>query len=222
MGEAKDPLIPSDLVAKQAELLDKDEQTRLKFLEAIETQITAADKEGIEPLVAYIRKVQIAGGAASKALAALIKEKEKTARWLSDDERAVLRYFANDKSGTTEAVMAKFAGGLEPADKKVVDEWLKWLTERERSYVTTGAIVGRDIDGGLFLAVNLYRATLAGVSLEKLRSALRICQIYCGLPAYVAASQTLVILGEVLHKMKPDATPAQVIEALIKRYDVSY
>ena len=219
MSDAKDPLIPTDKVAAQAKLL-ADDDIKDKFIKAIEDQITQADKQGTVPLVDYIHQVQNAGRDASEALAKLVMAKAEAVKGLTGAEQAVLHYFLQDPSGTIEKVMAKFAANLDdPNDKATVNTWLSLLTERERSYVTTGAIVGRDIDAGLFLAVNLYRATLAGVSTEKMRSALRICQIYCGLPAYVAASQTLVALGEVLHEIKKDATPADVIAALIKRFD---
>ena len=218
-----DSLSVNDLVAKQADLLTADKATRELFLQAIEQQITAADPKGIEPLIAYIRQVQFAGRMATDALAKLVKEKAGSSTTLNKTEKAILECWSNDTEATLDNVMAKFAEGLGPEDRKVVDTWLSELSERERSLVTTGAIIGRDIDGGLFLAANLYRGKLAGVSREKLLSALRICQIYCGLPAYVAAGRTLVILEQVLGELaeKKDATPADVIAALVKRFDMS-
>jgi len=214
-----DQISVTDLIDKQAKMLKVDKETRELFLQAIEQQIKAADARGIEPLIAYIRQVQFAGRAATESLTKLVKEKAGSSTSLNKTEKAILEQWSSDPEATIDKVLTKFAEGLGPDDKKIVDTWLVELTERERSLVTTGAIVGRDIDAGLFFAANLYRAKLAGVSREKILSALRICQIYCGLPAYVAAARTLVALEEVLGDMPKDSTPADVIARLVKRFD---
>lgn len=198
------------------------EAERQKFLDAIETQIKAADPEGIRPLLLYIKEVQFAGRAATMALVKLVKEKLDSSPTLDDNDKAILDAWSRAPEATIDNVLKKFATGLKPSDQEIVNAWLAEMTERERSFVTTGAVVGRDIDAGLFVAVNLYRGMLVGVTREKLLSALRICQIYCGLPAYVAASRTLVALEEILAEMPRDATPAEVIDRMVERFDLSF
>jgi alkylhydroperoxidase/carboxymuconolactone decarboxylase family protein YurZ len=78
-----------------------------------------------------------------------------------------------------------------------------------------------DVNGGLYLACNLYRALLAGLTPSKLASALLVGQMYCGLPAYVGASKTLVEVLRLLAERPDGSEPADMIRLLQERFGPS-
>jgi alkylhydroperoxidase/carboxymuconolactone decarboxylase family protein YurZ len=192
-----------------------------RFINAIEDQIKTADPVEIQPLVDYVRDVQNTGRKNTTAVQALIDDQRLLKSKLSDDEKAVLRAWKQSPQSTINEIMGKFREGLRAEDRKLVNEWLATLAETERSLVVTGLLIGIDVDAGLFLAVNLYRAYLAGMSKAKILSALRISQVYCGLPAYVAAAKTLNELEKIIIDSPDDAQPASIVNLLVKRFDTS-
>jgi alkylhydroperoxidase/carboxymuconolactone decarboxylase family protein YurZ len=96
------------------------------------------------------------------------------------------------------------------------------LSPPEEALMIVGLLIGQDGDGGLHLAIHLYELmALFGMSNEKVVRALRVAQVYCGLPSYTAALRTMqTLMGVIVDHKNQD--PDVVALAIVKKFGSVY
>jgi len=103
-----------------------------------------------------------------------------------------------------------------------IDDDADKLARPEAELLIVGMLIGQDGDGGLHLAIHLYELmALFGMSNEKVVRALRLAQVYCGLPSYTAAVRTMQTLMAVIIDHK-NQDPELVAQAIVKKFGNAY